>query len=79
MVVRALWRSEALRVVPWLRPCTRLRLVQVSDQGTTLRASDLHNARPTILNPLNNRYFVIYAAMKYATFYWNKFICLPLI
>ena len=28
MVVRALWRSEALRVVPWLRPCTRLRLVQ---------------------------------------------------
>ena len=24
---------------------------RVSDQGTTLRASDLHNARPTILNP----------------------------
>ena len=48
MVVRALWRSEALRVVPWLRPCT------VSDQGTTLRASDLHNARATILNPFNN-------------------------
>ena len=24
MVDRALWRSEALRVVPWLRPCTRL-------------------------------------------------------
>ena len=47
MVARALWRSEALRVVPWLRPCTRL----VSDQGTTLRASDLHNARATILNP----------------------------
>ena len=55
MVARALWRSEALRVVPWLRPCTRLRLVQVSDQGTTLRASDLHNTRATILNPLNSR------------------------
>ena len=28
MVARALWRSEALRVVPWLRPRIRLRLVQ---------------------------------------------------
>ena len=27
---------------------------RVSDQGTTLRASDLHNARATILNPFNN-------------------------
>ena len=26
---------------------------RVSDQGTTLRASDLHNARSTILNPFN--------------------------
>ena len=26
---------------------------KVSDQGTTLRASDLHNARSTILNPFN--------------------------
>ena len=25
-----------------------------SDQGTTLRASDLHNARATILNPFSN-------------------------
>ena len=48
MVARALWRSEALRVVPWLRPYGSCR---VSDQGTTLRASDLHNARATILNP----------------------------
>ena len=45
--------ARALRVVPWLRPCTRLRLVQVSDQGTTLRASDIHNARATILNPFS--------------------------
>ena len=27
---------------------------RVSDQGTTLRASDLHNARATILNPFNH-------------------------
>ena len=27
---------------------------RVSDQDTTLRASDLHNARATILNPFNN-------------------------
>ena len=39
MVARALWRSEALRV---------------SDQGTTLRASYLHNAGATILNPFYN-------------------------
>ena len=56
MVDRALWRSEALKVVPWLRPCTRLRLVQVFDQGTTLRASDLHNARSTILNPFGKSF-----------------------
>ena len=30
---------------------------RVSDQGTTLRASDLHNARATILNPFNNAVF----------------------
>ena len=69
MVARALWRSEARRVVPWLRPCTRLRLVQGllgrrpctsrrrvqgRSQGTTLSASDLHNARATILNPFYN-------------------------
>ena len=28
---------------------------RVSDQDTTLRASDLHNARSTILNPFNIR------------------------
>ena len=28
----------------------------VSDQGTTLRASDLHNVRATILNPFNNAF-----------------------
>ena len=27
IVVRILWRSEAFRIVPWLRHCTRLRLV----------------------------------------------------
>ena len=54
MVARALWRSEALRVVPWLRPALAYGSCRVSDQGTTLRASDLHNARATILNPFNN-------------------------
>ena len=28
----------------------------VTDQGTILRASDLHNARSTILNPFSNVY-----------------------
>ena len=51
MVARALWRSEALRVVPWLRPALAYGSCRVSDQGTTLRASDLHNARATILDP----------------------------
>ena len=32
---------------------------RVSDQGTTLRASDLHNARATILNPFNIRYQLV--------------------
>ena len=27
---------------------------RVSEQGTTLRASDLYNARATIINPFNN-------------------------
>ena len=36
------------------RPCTSRRRVQGRSQGTTLRASDLHNARATILNPFIN-------------------------
>ena len=30
---------------------------RVSGQGTTLRASDLHNARATILNPFNKQFY----------------------
>ena len=56
MVARAMWMSEVyvLRVVPWLRPC------RVFDQGTTVRASDRHNARTTIVNPFHKpcAYFV---------------------
>ena len=52
IVTCAFWRSEALRFVPRIRPCTRLR-PKVSDQGTTVCASDLHNARETILNLFN--------------------------
>ena len=33
---------------------------------------------PVLVNIINH-YFVTYAAMKYATFYWNNFIWLPLI
>ena len=54
MVASALWRSEARRVVPWLSPCTSRRRVQGRSQGTTLSASDLHNALATILNPFYN-------------------------
>ena len=36
------------------RPCTSRRRVQGRSQGTTLSASDSHNARATILNPFNN-------------------------
>ena len=35
-------------------PALALGSCRVSDQGTTLRAFDLHNARATILNPFNN-------------------------
>ena len=47
MVARALWRSEARRVVPWSE-------TKVGDQGTTLSVPDLHNAQATILNPFYN-------------------------
>ena len=51
MFVRALWRSEALRLCLGYVPALAYGSCRVSDQGTTLRASDLHNARATILNP----------------------------
>ena len=37
---------------------------RVSDQGTTLRASDLHNARATILNPFNTIHFANYVYVQ---------------
>ena len=36
------------------RPCTSRRRMQGRSQGTTLSASDLYNARATILNPFYN-------------------------
>ena len=39
------------------RPCTSRRRVQGRSQGTTLSASDFHNARATILNPFYNMEF----------------------
>ena len=53
MVARALWRSEALRFVPWLRPCTRLRHMQGLRPRHNPASPDLHNAWATILNPFN--------------------------
>ena len=42
---------------------------RVSDQGTTLRASDLHNARATILNPFNNAF--IASNFNYCNTVWH--------
>ena len=47
MVVCALWRSEAPRAVPWLRPCSRVRLVH-----DLKPCVPLHNAWATIPNSL---------------------------
>ena len=49
MAVRALRRSDAIRIVLWLRPCTSCKAER------TLRASDIHNSRETIPNPFNSR------------------------
>ena len=49
-----LWRSGALRAVPWLRP----------GQDTTSRASNFNKIRSTILNPFNNA-----IALKHSHFY----------
>ena len=46
---------------------------RVSDQGTTLRASDLHNARATILNPFNTK-VAIFVRAKYWCLYWPKVV-----
>ena len=45
-----------------------LRLMQGRSQGTTLRASDLNNARETILNPFN------YNAEQYFAYQMTKWI-----
>ena len=65
MVARALWRSEARRVAPW--SCTSRRRVQGRSQGTTLSASDLHNARATILNPFYNMEYKIIKKIRQNT------------
>ena len=43
---------------------------RVSDQGTTLRASDLHNARATILNPFNK--LLVNPPTGYFTVHMNR-------
>ena len=49
------------------RPCTSRRRVQGRSQGTTLRASDLHNARATILNPFYNMEYKIIKKIRQNT------------
>ena len=49
------------------RPCTRRRRVQGRSQGTTLSASDLHNARATILNPFYNMEYKIIKKIRQNT------------
>ena len=63
MVARALWRSEARRVVPW----SETLRVQGGSQGTTLSASDLHNARATILDPFYNMEYKIITKIRQNT------------
>ena len=43
MVAWALWRSEALRVVPWLRPCQRI-VRGLRPRHSPACLPDLHNA-----------------------------------
>ena len=64
MVARALWRSEARRVVPWSET---LHSPTARSQGTTLSASDLHNARATILNPFYNMDYEIIKKIRQNT------------
>ena len=66
MVARALWRSEARRVVPWSETLHE-PLVQGRSQGTTLSASDLHNARATILNPFYNMEYKMIKKIRLST------------
>ena len=49
------------------RPCTSRRRVQGRSQGTTLSASDLHNARETILNPFYNMDYKIIKKIRQNT------------
>ena len=67
MVAHALWRSEARRLCLGGRPCTSRRQVQGCSQGTTLSASDLYNARATILNPFYNMEYKIIKKIRQIT------------
>ena len=49
------------------RPCTSRRRVQGRSQSTTLSASDLHNARATILNPFYNMEYKIIKKIRQNT------------
>ena len=55
MVTRALWKAEAL-ICALATSLHAYGSCRVSEQGTTLRASDLRNARVTILNPFTKHW-----------------------
>ena len=65
MVCSALFLQRALYTVHCTIQCT-------------LESRRLWPPQPFLVNAVN-RYFVIYAILKYATFYWNNFIWFPLI
>ena len=49
---------------PGYVPALAYRSCRVSDQGTTLRASDLHNARATIFNLFYNMEYKIFKKIE---------------
>ena len=75
-----LW-SNIISLITWLAVhcfssvhCTQC-IVQIQ---CTRESRRLRSPPPFLVN-IVNRYFVTYAAMKYATFYWNNFSWLPVI
>ena len=73
MVARAFWRSEARRIVPWSET------LQDVAKSTTLSASDLHDARATILYPFYNmKYKIIKKIRQNMTWIQAVILCINL-
>ena len=76
---RALWISEALRVLPSLRPCARLRLVQGLWPKHDLRASDPYNVRALPLQTWRNTNVVITLKRRHFDVITSKWHCFDVI